>query len=48
MEFALALIGAVLGAASIVLHVVAPKTKNTTDDKIVALIDAALSKITGK
>ena len=48
MEFALALTGAILGAASIILHVVAPKTKNTYDDKIVALIDAAMSKLAGK
>ena len=45
MTFAIALTGAILAAASLVLHVVAPKTKNTVDDKIVALIDAAIAKL---
>lgn len=45
MTFALALTAAILSAASIILHVVAPKTKTTKDDKIVALIDAALEKL---
>ena len=45
MTFALALTAAVLGALSLVLHVVAPKTKSTTDDKIVKLIDAAIEKL---
>lgn len=45
MTFAIALIGAVLGAASLILHVVAPKTKNTVDDKVVALIDSAIAKL---
>ena len=48
MEFYLALAGAILGAASILLHVIAPKTKNTVDDKVVALIDSAISKLSGK
>lgn len=47
MTFYLALGAAILSAASIVLHVVAPKTKNTVDDRIMALIDAAISKIKG-
>lgn len=46
MEFYLALGAALLSAASIVLHVVAPKTKNTIDDKIVKYIDDAISKVT--
>lgn len=45
LAFFLALAGAVLGGASLVLHVVAPKTKNTVDDRIVALIDTVLGKI---
>lgn len=47
MTFYLALAAAVLSAASIVLHVVAPKTKTTLDDKVVAYIDAALAKLKG-
>lgn len=47
MTFYLALAAAVLSAASIVLHVVAPKTKSTLDDKIVKYIDDALTKIKG-
>jgi hypothetical protein len=47
MTFYLALGAAILSAASIVLHVVAPRTKNTTDDRIMALIDAAISKLKG-
>lgn len=38
--FALALAGAVLGAVSMVLHVVAPKTKTTVDDKVMNVVDA--------
>ena len=45
MTFALALTAAVLSALSLVLHVVAPKTKSTADDKIVKLIDAAIEKL---
>lgn len=45
MTFYLALAAAVLSAASIVLHVVAPKTKSTLDDKIVSYIDEALKKL---
>ena len=45
MTFYLALGAALLSAASIVLHVVAPKTKTTKDDRLVELIDALLKKI---
>lgn len=45
MTFYLALGAAILSAASIILHVVAPKTKNTFDDKLVKYIDDAISKI---
>lgn len=45
MTFAIALAAAVLGATSMILHVVAPKTKTTKDDKLVELIDALLKKL---
>jgi hypothetical protein len=45
MTFALALAAAVLSAASLVLHVVAPKTKTTFDDKVAKYIDDALAKL---
>lgn len=45
MTFWIALAGAVLGAASLVLHVVAPKTKTKWDDRAVDLIDKAKDKI---
>ncbi len=45
MTFALALIGALLAAASLILHVVAPRTKNTIDDKAVKLVDSAIEKL---
>lgn len=45
MTFLLALLAAVLGAASLVLHVVAPKTKNTLDDRIMGYIDDAIAKL---
>lgn len=48
MTFWIALTAAVLSAASLVLHVVAPRTKNTIDDKALKLVDAAKDKITGK
>lgn len=41
MTFALAVIGAVLGLASLILHRVAPKTKTTADDTAVKIVDAA-------
>jgi len=47
MTFALALAAAIMSAASIIGHVVAPKTKNTYDDKFVALIDK-LTDLVGK
>lgn len=40
MTFALALIAAVLGAVSMVLHVVAPFTKSDKDDKLLEKVDA--------
>ena len=39
MTFYIALGAAVLSATSIVLHVVAPKTKTTADDKLVEIVD---------
>lgn len=41
--FLLALAAAILSGASIVLHIVAPRTKNTVDDRIVAGIDEVLA-----
>jgi len=45
MTFWIALAGAVLGAASLVLHVVAPRTKTTADDKLLDLVDKAKDKL---
>ena len=45
MTFWIALAGAVLGAASLILHVVAPKTKNKWDDKARDLVDKAKDKL---
>ena len=45
MTFALALAAAIASGLSIVLHVVAPKTKNTVDDKLVTLLDALIGKM---
>lgn len=45
MTFWIALAGAVLGAASLVLHVVAPKTKTKVDDKLVEWVDKAKDKL---
>lgn len=45
MTFWIALAGALFGAASLVLHVVAPKTKNTVDDKLLDLVDKAKDKL---
>ena len=45
MTFWIALAGAVLGAASLILHVVAPKTKTTADDKLRDLVDKAKDKL---
>lgn len=47
MTFYIALAGAILGAASLVLHVVAPKTKWTGDDKLLKVVDAAKDKLSG-
>lgn len=47
MTFYIALAAALLSSASIVLHVVAPKTKTTADDKAVAVIDL-LTKLLAK
>jgi hypothetical protein len=46
--FILALVAAVLGATSLVLHVVAPRTKNTIDDKVRDDIDEVLAFIRGR
>lgn len=45
MTFWIALAAAVLSAASLVLHVVAPRTKTTIDDKIRDAVDSAIAKI---
>jgi hypothetical protein len=45
MEFWIALGAAVLSAASIILHVVAPRTKNKTDDKLRDVVDKAKDAI---
>ena len=41
MEFWIALGGAVLGAASLLLHFIAPRTKTRTDDKVLEYVDKA-------
>ena len=46
--FLIAVVGAVLGAASMVLHVVAPRTKNPVDDKLRDDIDEVLAFIRGQ
>lgn len=45
MTFAIALAGAVLGALSLLGHFIAPRTKTTLDDKVLAYIDDALAKL---
>jgi len=45
MTFAIALTAAILGAASLILHVVAPRTKNTLDDKAMKVVDSAIEKL---
>lgn len=45
MTFALALTAAILSAASLVLHVVAPRTKTTWDDKAAKVVDSAIEKL---
>lgn len=47
MTFWLALGAAVLSAASILLHVIAPRTKNKWDDRAMELIDKAKDKLPG-
>jgi hypothetical protein len=45
MVFWIALASAVLSAASIILHVVAPKTKTTKDDALLKVVDSAKDKL---
>lgn len=45
MTFYIALAGAILGAASIILHVVAPRTANKWDDKAADLVDKVKDKL---
>jgi hypothetical protein len=47
MTFWIALAAAVLGAASLILHVVAPRTKTTWDDKALKVVDGAKDKLSG-
>jgi hypothetical protein len=47
-SFLLALTGAVLGAASMVLHVVAPRTKTPIDDELRDDLDEVLAFIRGQ
>lgn len=37
-----AVVAAVLGAASVILHLVAPRTEATWDDKVEAIVDEVL------
>jgi hypothetical protein len=41
MEFWIALGAAVLGAASLLLHFIAPRTKTKTDDRVLEVVDKA-------
>jgi hypothetical protein len=45
MTFAIALTAAILSAASLILHVIAPKTKTTLDDRAAKVIDSAIDKL---
>ena len=45
MTFYIALAGAILGALSLVLHVVAPRTKTKVDDSAVEIIDKIKDKL---
>lgn len=45
LEKALPFIAAALALASIVLHALAPKTKNTVDDKLVEVVDAVKDQL---
>jgi hypothetical protein len=47
MTFWIALTAAVLSAASIILHVVAPRTKTKWDDRALDIVDKAKDKISG-
>ena len=47
MEFWLALSGAVLGAASILLHFIAPRTKTKKDDAVLEIVDKAKDYLGG-
>lgn len=46
--FLLALSGAVLSGASLVLHIVAPRTKNTIDDQLRDDVDQVLAFVRGQ
>ncbi len=48
MTFVLALTAAILSAASILLHVIAPRTKTKVDDEIVVAIDKVKGLVDGK
>lgn len=45
MTFWISLAAAVLSAASIILHVVAPRTKTLVDDKARDFVDSAKDKL---
>jgi hypothetical protein len=47
MTFYIALGAAILSAASILLHFIAPRTKTTWDDKALKVVDAAKEKLSG-
>jgi hypothetical protein len=48
MEFWIALGAAVLGAASLLLHFIAPRTATTKDDKVLEVVDKAKDYLGGK
>lgn len=43
----LAILGAVLGAASMLLHVIAPMTKTDVDDKALVVVDEIKDAVEG-
>jgi hypothetical protein len=45
MTFYIALAGAILGAASVLLHFIAPRTKTTADDAVLKVVDSAIEKL---
>jgi hypothetical protein len=45
MTFYIALAGAILGAASVLLHFIAPRTKTTLDDSALKVVDSAIEKL---